>query len=313
MNLAMQYFGVYLAIQVVQTRVTFQGTSLETRKLSGILQLATNTVNFAPLISILFIGARIRALQIDPKFGAPQPWAQNCFYLCAYSVLAQLSLVIVVPYALGGEVRQGTSEGDITFELANPTLFFILSGIRYCLMLALYGGFTAVIVSVFMIEDEENPEKTPPISPAMQCVMNLTAQFFFVYLMLWVLITLRQVAVSYRNMDYEGFFEKAIPTMEAAKGTVQFAPMLSVLFLGLRMRALQITGSQGQPQKWAQDGMFLATYAVLVQMLMVFLTPLFTGGPPKMDEDGNVVSKPGNKYVAYTLTAIRSANLLAVS
>ena len=36
--------------------------------------------------------------------------------------------------------------------------FFILSGIRYCLMLALYGGFTAVIVSVFMIEDEENPE-----------------------------------------------------------------------------------------------------------------------------------------------------------
>jgi hypothetical protein len=312
MNLAMQYFGVYLAIQVVQTWVTFQGTSLETRKLTGILQMATNTVNFAPMLSILFIGARIRALQIDPKFGAPQPWAQNCFYLCAYSVLAQLSLVIVVPYALGGEVRQGSSEGDITFELANPTLFFILSGIRYCLMLALYGGFTAVIVSVFMIEDEENPEKTPPISPAMQCVMNLTAQFFFVYLMLWVLITLRQVAVSYRNMDYEGFFEKAIPTMEAAKGTVQFAPMLSVLFLGLRMRALQITGSQGQPQKWAQDGMFLATYAVLVQMLMVFLTPLFTGGPPKMDEDGNVVSKPGNKYVAYTLTAIRYLALLCL-
>merc|ERR1719388_634517 len=179
MNLAMQYFGVYLAIQVVQTWVVFNGTSLETRKLSTILQMATNTVNFAPMLSILFIGARIRALQIDPKFGAPQAWAQNCFYLCAYSVLAQL-------------------------------------------MLALYGGFTAVIVSVFTIEDKNDPEATPAISPAMQCVMNLTAQFFFVYLMLWVLITLRQVAVSYRNMDYEGFFEKAIPTMEAAKGTVQF-------------------------------------------------------------------------------------------
>merc|ERR1719443_479728 len=170
------------------------------------------------MLSILFIGARMRALQIDPKFGNPQAWAQNCFYLCAYSVLAQLTLVIVVPYVLGGEVRKGESEGDVTFELPNPSLFAILSGVRYLLMLSLYGGFTAVI------------------APAMQCVINLTAQFFFVYLMLWVLITLRQVAVSNRNESYNGFFAKAIPTMEAARATVQFAPMLSVLFLGLRMR-----------------------------------------------------------------------------
>jgi len=269
-------------------------------------------VNFAPMLAILFIGARIRALQIDPKFGAPQAWAQNCFYLCAYSVLAQLMLVIVVPYALGGEVRAGEVEGDVTFELANPTLFFVLSGVRYLLMLALYGGFTAVIVSVFTIEDKNDPEATPAISPAMQCVMNLTAQFFFVYLMLWVLITLRQISVSYNNMSYEGFFAKAIPTMEAAKGTVQFAPMLSVLFLGLRMRALQITATKGNPQPWAQDGMFLATYAVLVQMLMVFITPLFTGGPPKMDSDGNVVSQPGNKYIAYAVTVIRYLGLLCL-
>jgi len=312
MNLAMQYFGVYLAIQVVQTYAQFAGATMETRKLSAVLQLATNTVNFAPMLSILFIGARMRALQIDPKFGNPQKWAQNCFYLCAYSVMAQLLLVILVPYVLGGEVRKGESEGDVTFELANPSLYSILSGVRYLLMLALYGGFTAVIVSVFTIEDLDDPEKTPPIAPAMQCVINLTAQFFFVYLMLWVLITLRQIAVSYKNTAYDSFFAKAIPTIEAARATVQFAPMLSVLFLGLRLRALQITGSKGQPQKWAQDGMFLATYAVLVQMLMVFLTPLFTGGPPKMDEDGNVVSQPGNKYVAYTVVAIRYLALLCL-
>merc|ERR1719484_435908 len=78
------------------------------------------------------------------------------------------------------------------------------------------------------------------------------------------------------------------------------------------MRALQITAQQGQPQKFAQDGMFLATYAVLVQMIMVFLVPLFTGGPPKMDDDGNVVSQPGNKYVAYALTAIRYLAMLCL-
>jgi len=311
MNLALQYFGVYLAIMVVQTYTQFNGTTMETRKLGAILQLATNTVNFAPMLSILFIGARMRALQIDPKFGNPQAWAQNCFYLCAYSVLAQLTLVIVVPYVLGGEVRKGEVEGDVTFELANPSLYFVLSGVRYLLMLALYGGFTAVIVSVFTIPGKDG-KPAPPIAPSMQCVMNLTAQFFFVYLMLWVLISLRQLAVSQKNMSYDSFFAKAIPTMEAARATVQFAPMLSVLFLGLRLRALQITGSKGQPQKYAQEGMFLATYAVLVQMLMVFLTPLFTGGPPKMDDDGNVVSQPGNKYVAYTVVGIRYLALLCL-
>merc|ERR1719484_281631 len=101
MNLAMQYFGVYLAIAVVQTWVQFNKNTAETHKLTAVLQLASNTVNFAPMLCILFIGARMRALQIDPKHGNPQLWAQRCFYLCAYSVLVQTLLVFIVPYLLG--------------------------------------------------------------------------------------------------------------------------------------------------------------------------------------------------------------------
>jgi len=311
MNLAMQYFAVYLAIAVVQTWAQFMRATPETAKLGSILQLATNTVNFAPMLCILFIGARMRALQLDPKFGNPQAWAQNCFYLCAYSVLIQLALVIVVPYVLGGQVNKGDVEGDVTFELADPNLFFILTGVRYLVMLALYGGFTAVIVSVFIIEAPEG-KVTPPVSPTMQCVMNLTVQFFFVYLMLWLLLTFRQFAVSNRNQNYNALFAKAIPTMEAAKSTVQFCPMLSVLFVGLRMRALQITSNEGAPQGWAQQGMFLSTYSVMLQLLMVLLMPLFTAGPPKMDENGLLVSEPGSPIVATTLTVIRYLALVAL-
>ena len=49
--------------------------------------------------------------------------------------------------------------------------------------------------------------------------------------------------------------------------------MLSVLFLGARMRAIQL--SQGEtenyelPQPWAQRAMYWATYAVLAQVLLV--------------------------------------------
>jgi len=310
MNLSMQYFAVYLAIAVLQTWEQFNSVTSETRKLGGILQLATNTVNFAPMLCILFIGARMRALQLDPKYGNPQAWAQNCFYLCSYSVLVQLILVLAVPYVLGGNAVEGDSEGDITFELPNPTLFMVMSAVRYLLMLALYGGFTAVIVSVFLIEAKEGP--TPPVSPTMQCVMNLTVQFFFVYLLLWVLLTLRQLAVTYNVRSYDGLFATLIPTLDAAKATVQFCPMLAILFVGMRMRALQITSQQGAPQGYAQQAMFLTTYAVMTQVLMVLLMPLFVGGAPKVDEDGNVLVSGGNSVLMYVTTAIRYLALVAL-
>merc|ERR1719484_366278 len=311
MNLSVQYFGVYLAIAVVQTWVQFNGQTSGTHKLSGVLQLASNTVNFAPMLCILFIGARMRALQIDPIAGNPQRWAQMCFYLCAYSVLVQLILVVLVPYGLGGECVQGASEGDITFEVANPTLYNVLTGVRYVVMLSLYGGFTAVIVSVHTIEAPEG-QVTPPISPAMQCVMNLTVQFFTVYLLLWVFITLKQISLQMTSLRYDAFFAMWIETFDAARATVQFAPMLSVLFIGLRMRALQITSQKGAPQGWAQQGMFLSTYAVLIQVLMVCLMPLFLGGPPKVDDDGNVVTPPHSTILAYVTVFFRYLALLGL-
>jgi len=310
MNLSLQYFAVYLGIAVVQTWEQFSSRSAETRKLSGILQLATNTVNFAPMLCILFIGARMRALQLDPKYGNPQPWAQNCFYLCAYSVLIQLVLVFAVPYFLGGECIKGESEGDITFELPNPSVFFILSAIRYFVMLGLYGGFTAVIVSVFLIEAKEGP--TPPVSPTMQCVMNLTVQFFFVYLLLWVLLTLKQIAHTYKVTSYDNTFKVLIETFDAARATVQFCPMLAILFVGTRMRALQITFQKGAPQGYAQQAMFLSTYAVMAQVLMVLLMPLFLGGPPKVDSDGNVISQSGSPVMMYITSTIRYLALIAL-
>jgi len=306
MNLACQYFFVYLAIAVIQTMEQFGGRSENTRKLASVFQLATNTVNFAPMLAILFIGARMRALQIDPKTGNPQPWAQNCFYLCAGSLALQLVLVLAVPLLLGGRVIKGESEGDVSFEIANPTLFWILSMVRFALMLALYGGFTAVIVSVNIIKAEDGD--TPAVSPAMQCVMNLTIQYFFVYLLIWVLLTLKQLAL----VSLKPFLSVAIPTMEAAKGSVMFCPMLAVLFIGLRMRALQITDNRGSPQKWAQQAMFLCTYAVLLQVLLVMTLPLFMGDAPKTDADGNVISKPSSPVLGYIIAGCRYVALLGV-
>merc|ERR1719265_1691884 len=193
-NLTFQFFGVYLALAIVRTVVQLRGSSPLLTKLEGLLTLAKYTVNFAPMLCILFVGARMRALQIDPKHGNPQKWAQNCFYLCTYSVLAQTLLVIIMPFVTKCECQQGASEGDVTFKMENPTLGVVMTVVRYVCLAALYGGFTAVMVSVFLIEHPKDVSLTPPISPAMQCVMCLAVQYFTVYLLLFIMISIKQFA-----------------------------------------------------------------------------------------------------------------------
>merc|ERR1719399_1901128 len=298
MNLATQFFVVYLGVALVKTTVELGGASPFLVKMQGLFTLAKFTVNFAPMLCILFIGARMRALQMDPKHGNPQKWAQNCFYMCAYSVMIQTLLVIVMPLVVSCECKQGASEGDVVFEMENPTIGMVIVAIRWICLLALYGGFSAVIYSVFVIEHPTDVSLTPPISPAMQCVMNLTVQYFTIYLSLWICITCQEI------FGDNPIWDKAIAIFDAGRATVMFAPMLSMLFIGTRMRALQLTKATdgtipptAGPQGWAQDGMFLSTWSVLVQVIMALLVPILTGAKPEMDEDGNLKTPEGSSKI----------------
>ena len=109
--------------------------------------------------------------------------------------------------------------------------------LRFFVMLGVYAGALAVVCAVFTMEHPDGKEHTIPVSPTMQCVVNLAFQYFFIYILLWIFITVE----DFTDMDLE-FVRDAI---ETAKSTVQFAPMLCVLFIATRMRALQITNNKG--------------------------------------------------------------------
>merc|ERR1719420_1738867 len=81
---------VYGGIQVCLTVKDWLSWDLHILKEA--LTTATLSMNFAPMLAVLFIGARMRALQMDPVNGAPQKWAQNCFFMCTYALLAQTCL-----------------------------------------------------------------------------------------------------------------------------------------------------------------------------------------------------------------------------
>merc|ERR1719271_1003558 len=182
---------------------------------------------------------------------------------------------------LKGELAKGTTEGDVTFELENPTMLMVMNIVRFAAMFALYGGFTAVIYSVCVIKAPSGP--TPPVSPTKQFMSSGRA-----------------------------FLDVAIPTLDSARMTVMFCPMLSILFVGTRMRALQISKNAGSPPWWTQQAMFFSTYAVLLQVCMVLLLPFFTGGSPKMDEDGNVEAPSGSPALVYTVLGARWIALAAL-
>lgn len=271
-TLSVQYFFVYLILALLRTYNQIKGFSRT--KASDLFQVAAYTVNFAPMLCILFVLARMRALQLDPETGKPQLWAEVCFWICTGSMNLQTFFVLVVPTLLGGQASPGTSEGDISFKFNSNLLKSMFFFIRCILFLCLYGGFAAILVSVCFIEHTHGSDYVPPISPAMQCVMIMCVMFFGVYFFL----SMANIASGFKSSEEAPRPQSTlILVFESARGAVVLCPMLCVLFLGIRMRAMQITSNQGTPQGWAQDCMYACVYATLLQLLLSLVSPLFSG------------------------------------
>merc|ERR1719263_1078754 len=183
------------------------------------------------------------------------------------------------------------------YEVENKMFGTILAIGRYVMMICIYVGVGCIIYSIFTIQHPKGPEYTIPISPTMQCVINLTFQFFFVYIWIWAAITIKEFT------GHE--WALMTQTMENAKGVVMFCPMLSILFVGTRLYALQITDWKGSPQGWCQDGMYMATWSLLIQFVMVLITPCATGEPAEVDEDGNIKWEPESPILYYCIIVIR--------
>jgi hypothetical protein len=243
--------------------------------------------------------------------------------MCTISVLFQAICALVLPFVANAECKRGECEGDVSFEMGNKTVGMVMTAIRYVCLFALYVGAAAVVYSVFTIEAAD-PTQTPPVSPAMKCTMLLAAQYFLIYTFLFVAITVKSFALGpYVGADsvITKTCTKAICIADAARATVMFAPMLSVLCIGARMRSMQLaldTNKQvpptAGPQLWAQQAMFASTYAVFIQLVMSIMVPIFTGTEkPELDDDGNVkMASGGNKYMAMIVEAIRYASLISL-
>merc|ERR1719201_293679 len=106
MILSVTFFFIYFLVAVSRSYSQFSGGNLTTSKFEEVMLRAADTLAMAPMLCVLFLGARMRALQMDPIGGNPQKWAQNCFYCCTYALVTQTIVAISVPLVLGGKVEK---------------------------------------------------------------------------------------------------------------------------------------------------------------------------------------------------------------
>merc|ERR1719389_1420004 len=275
-SLAIQYFVIYTLLAVIRTANQFTGHSMI--GLQKIMETAATTVTYAPMLSALFLGVRMRAIQLSQgqteKYQLPQPWVQQAMYTCTYAVLAQVILVLLMPVFTGEWDVKCDEDGnlDTSSMQSGGVMGTIVTHVRYIVMAALYGGFITICYGAFAMKGPKEiwgEEGAPPVSPAVACTINLTMQFFFIYLVVAISRTMSELSGGTHN--------KALTKLEGvftmAKMTVNFAPMLCILFVGARMRALQIDPKNGAPQSWARNCFYLCTYSVMAQCILVIAMP----------------------------------------
>jgi len=278
MNLSMQFFLVYFFVAVARTLSEIKG---EKTRFEEVMVDATNTVNMAPMLCILFLGARMRALSIDPVHGHPQWWAQSCFYMCAYAILTQTLMAVAIPIVLRGDVqcdKYGVHDTRFQIHGSHQCIGISLDIARYVITICIYAGFISVIISIFTHHRQGEPYK--PVTSTLLCVVNLAIQFFLIYFMLWTLLVMR-------DTGYE--VPRVFQAVEAARTTVMFAPIISILFVAMKMRALSLSNNQRYPPTWAVIAMYVATWSVALQFVICLAMALF--GEVALSHDGHITHR----------------------
>merc|ERR1719161_1829527 len=181
---------VYTALYIAQTGMECFRDNAGAKRLVTVFDAGQRTVMFAPMLCVLFIAARMRALQLTrtvngkvPPGAGPQPWVQQAMYLATGAVFWQVLMAYITTTILGpgftsdAEKEQrddahapgslNNDELQLTDHLepldkrsVSPSwaVAVALDIFKYLCLLAMYGGAVTVMVGIVVM----TPETLPP-------------------------------------------------------------------------------------------------------------------------------------------------------
>merc|ERR1719197_1880480 len=234
------------------------------------------------LLAVLFLACRMRVTWLTQGKGNPPEYVQAAMYCATYAVLMMTLCVCVIPLFTGKVISVDPKTGEIPKDTSPFTNYWVAGAftfLKYLIMLGLYAGALVVVYGIINFEPPKGVwpgDKIPPVSPAVQCVMILSCQYFLVYGGIQVCKSVIEFAG-----DLFGYTHTLQEALNTATLSINFAPMLAVLFIGARMRALQMDPVNGAPQRWAQNCFFMCTYALAFQTTLCVVIPVVLGGKVK--------------------------------
>lgn len=269
------------------------GKQLPPNTCERILSQATQTLSLAPMISVLMIGARLRAIQLERPNGDPPRAVQLCMYASSGAFFARLALEA----AFGGTPSSQASSAAKTA----------------CLMTScvVYGGCAVIAIGMFNMDGPPGHNNTPPLLTMMQCSTALVGAYLLESLALEVLafsLAAQNEAKlggqgqqeqgssagsgNSSSLEYERLMkaveEKRLleqkKQLESQPIFLQFPLMLCVLLVGITLRAVQLRLDM---PLWSCVVMYVTTGAIIFQAawagvaaaLRVFLGPATPQSP----------------------------------
>eukprot|EP00440_Ansanella_granifera_P043509 gb/GFBE01047161.1/.p1 GENE.gb/GFBE01047161.1/~~gb/GFBE01047161.1/.p1 ORF type:complete len:538 (+),score=123.98 gb/GFBE01047161.1/:1-1614(+) len=257
------------------------------------------SLQFPPMICVLLVGIALRAVQLNLE---PELWAALAMYITTGAVIMQAARNTANAVArYQSDDKPQHLLGDEAAGPAMPVSSGLQDGMNAfwaATTCSVYIGTAFILASVFAMESkplsvilppgaERAAEANHPLSTTMRCVMSLTVVYFGAYLIVLGGSVLRPWLGQW-----------AAAAAAGVQRSLAFAPMLCVMMIGVRLRAMQI-GIRDPPQ-WAQGSMIVATVAVVTQVLCSMLAEagVAFGGA----DDGKALA---SKVFLITLLALR--------
>merc|ERR1719235_3156479 len=233
-SLSIQFMIVYTALAICRMGADGLGMKYENVPIQKILQTASLTMAFAPMLAILFLAFRMRVNQLTFNRGDPPAWAQVCMYFCTYAVLLMTLCVCVIPLFTGEVFGVDPKTGQIPedtqpFKMQLCAIAFTV--LKYIILLMLYVGALGVVYAIITFKPPAGtwPEgKKFPVAPAVQCTMILSCQYFIVYGGIQIARTWTQFTGIAPNFTSK--VENALMTVTASMR----APMKSTASIGAK-------------------------------------------------------------------------------
>jgi len=292
------YFAVFFFLWLIRARAEWTGPPLpfspegrRDRAINGAALCASMAVRKAPMLAVLFLGARMRALQLDPPDGVVPLWAQITFFTTTGALFLEVATSAYIGFV--GEAMVGYY-GTYVYTTKRATHI-----VQHTFAIVVFLGLVATIIAIFFQGPPRADGTTARylLSPTMVAVIQLNSLFFFVAF---------GQELCFMSRDVFGKSSKMLmDTLIASTVSTNFCPLLCVLFLGCRMRALQITQQKGAPPRWAQDSMYMCVFATFIQVFCCLALPIFTGLATEVDGDGNAKLDLRPMVGAYAVTAVK--------